>query len=57
MNMEVLVRWDCHCIAPRWSCPDCEGEGIFERWLSREDLSFLPTAHAVLSTERLKKAA
>ena len=55
--MEVLVQWDCHCIAPRWACPDCGGEGIFERWLSTEDLPVMPLAYAILSTERIKRAA
>lgn len=57
MNMEVLARWDCHCTAPRWACPDCGGEGVFERWLPREYLPLMPAAYAVLSTERMKQAA
>ena len=55
--MEVLVRWDCHCTAPRWACPDCEGEGIFERWLPQEDLPLMRDAYAIVSTERIKRAA
>ena len=55
--MEVLARWDCHCEAPRWACPDCGGEGIFERWLPPEDLRLMDRPYPVLSTERIKKAA
>jgi hypothetical protein len=55
--MEVLAQWDCHCLAPRWACPECDGEGIFERWLPRQDLSSMRGAYTIVSTERIKKAA
>lgn len=55
--MESLVRWDCHCMAPRWACPDCGGEGIFERWLPLGDLPLIPAGYAILFTERMKRAA
>lgn len=59
-TMEVLVRWDCSCTTPRWACPDCEGEGIIEAWLPREDVALvalMDRPYVVLSSERIKKAA
>jgi hypothetical protein len=55
--VEVFVRWECHCTAPRWACSDCGGEGIIECWLSREDLVLMNRPYAILSAERIKKAA
>ena len=57
LNMEVLIRWECHCTAPRWACADCGGEGIFERWLPIEDLPLMCTDYVMLSTQRMKRAA
>ena len=56
LNMEVSP-WECHCTAPRWACADCGGEGIFERWLPREDLPLMCTDYVMLSTQRMKRAA
>jgi len=55
--MEVLIRWECHCTAPRWACADCGGEGIFERCLPIEDLPLMCTDYVMLSTQRMKRAA
>ena len=54
---EVFVRWECQCTAPRWACPDCGGEGIFERWVLPKDLPLMERPYAILSSERLKRAA
>ena len=54
---EVLVGWECQCTAPRWACPDCGGEGIFERWVLPKDLLLMERPYAILSSERIKRAA
>ena len=55
--MEVQISWDCDCTAPRWSCPDCEGEGIFLGRLHAEDLPLMGRPYAIVSPEPIKKAA
>ena len=54
---DVLVRWDCQCTAPRWACPECGGDGIFERWVRPKDLMLMARPYAILSSERIKRAA
>jgi hypothetical protein len=56
-TMEVLVCWDCSCTAPRWACPDCDGEGIIDAWLPREDVASMQRPCIVSSSERIRKAA
>ena len=56
-TMEVLVRWDCSCTAPRWACPDCGGEGIIDAWLPREDVALLQRPCIVSTSERIEEAA
>ena len=34
--MEILVRWNCDCTAPRWACINCKGKGRVERWIPAE---------------------
>ena len=50
---EVLVGWECQCTAPRWACPDCGGEGMFERWVLPKDLLLMERPYAILSSERI----
>lgn len=40
-SMELLVRWACDCMDPRWACPYCNGAGTLERWLPVTDLPLL----------------
>jgi hypothetical protein len=54
---EVLVRWECQCTAPRWACPDCGGEGIFECWVQPKDLLLMERPYAILSSEGIRRAA
>jgi hypothetical protein len=39
--MELLVRWACDCMEPRWACPYCNSDGTLERWLPAPDLALL----------------
>ena len=56
-TMEVLLRWDCSCITPRWACPECGGEGLIDAWLTLEEAALLGKPHIILSSERIKEAA
>jgi hypothetical protein len=50
--MEVLVRWACDCIEPRWACPYCHGEGTLERWLPVTALSLLRQEPYIIMSRR-----
>ena len=56
--MEVLIRWGVSFVRHRVGrVRDCGGEGIFERWLPREDLPLMCTDYVMLSTQRMERAA
>jgi hypothetical protein len=55
--MKVQISWDCDCTAPRWSCSECGGEGIFAGSLHVEELPLMGRPYAILSPEPTKQAA
>ncbi len=49
--MKAQISWDCDCTAPRWSCSDCGGEGIFVDWMHVENLPLMGRPYALLSRQ------